>query len=187
MTAGVLVVVGIVVLSAAAVLVSYNRFVEQRALIRDSWANVDTELRRRYDLVPALVETVRGYAAHEQAVFREVAEARSRAAANHGPPERQAEDETHLVAALRHLFAVSEGYPELRASSNYVHLQRELVNTEDRIQAARRFYNANVRDHNRRVGSVPSNLVASLFGFGIEEYFEIEPALRGSGVPEVTL
>ena len=165
------------------VLVAYNRFVALRNLIRDSWANVETELQRRYDLIPNLVETVKGYAAHEQAVLTEVTEARARAAANHGDPEDQARDENAFVGALRHLFAVSEAYPELKASTNFLHLQRELTNTEDRIQAARRFFNANVRDWNRHVQSVPSNLVASVFGFHEHHYFTIDPVVRDAGAP----
>jgi LemA protein len=177
-------VAGVLVL-AAALLVSYNRFVEQQQLVRDSWANVETELQRRYDLIPNLVETVRGYAAHEEQLFREVAEARARAVANHGEPDAQARDENAFVAALRHLFAVSEGYPELEASRSFLHLQRELTSTEDRIQAARRFYNGNVRDLNRRVESVPSNLVAGAFGFTRAAYFEVEPAVREAAPPAV--
>jgi len=160
-----------ILLLAAIVLVSFNRFVEQRQLVRDSWSNVETELQRRYDLIPNLVETVKGYATHEESLFREVAEARTRAVANHGAPADQARDEEGVVRTLRSLFAVSESYPALRASANFLHLQRELVATEDRIQAARRFYNANVRDLNRRVQSVPSNIIASLFGFTTEDYF----------------
>jgi LemA protein len=180
------VLVAVVLVVAAALLVSYNRFVEQRQLVRDSWANVETELQRRYDLIPNLVATVAGYADHEQAVLREVTEARARAAANHGRPADQERDERDVVTALKHLLAVSERYPELEASASFLHLQRELVTTEDRIQAARRFYNANVRGLNRRVESVPSNLVAAAFGFERADYFEVEPALREAGTPETT-
>jgi LemA protein len=165
------------------VLVSYNRFVEQRNLIRDPWSNVGTELQRRYDLIPDLVETVRGYADHERGVVEEVTEARARAAANHGDPADQAADENVFGGALRQLFAVSERYPELRASTNFLALQRELTNTEDRIQAARRFFNANVREWNRRVQSVPSNLVANAFGFREHDYFQVDPVVRDAGAP----
>lgn len=177
-----LLIVGLgLLLVGGALLVSYNRFVEQRQLIRDSWANVDTELQRRYDLIPRLVETVRGYVRHEQALLEEVARARARAVANHGDPASQAADERTFVAAVRHLFAVSEGYPELKAADNFLALQRELAITEDRIQAARRFYNANVRGLNRRVQSVPSNVVAALFGFTTADYFEVDAAVRTNG------
>lgn len=180
-----LVALAVVLGLGAAVVVSYNRFVEQRQLVRDAWANVDTELQRRADLVPNLVATVRAYAAHERAVLDEVTEARSRAVADHVGVDDRAADEQRLAGALRHLFAVVEGYPELRASSQFLALQQELAATEDRIQAARRFHNANVRDLNRRVESVPSNLVASAFGFHREAYFEVEPVLRDAGAPGV--
>ncbi|MBI4729565.1 MAG: LemA family protein [Acidobacteria bacterium] len=162
---------------------SYNRFVRQRSLIRDSWANIDTELRRRYDLIPNLVETVRGYAAHERATLDAVTTARAAAVAATGPPPDQATAENGLVRALRSLFAVSERYPTLKASDGFLALQRELANTEDRIQAARRFYNGNVRDYNRRVQAIPSNLVARLFGFTEAEYFEVDEAIRPGPAP----
>jgi LemA protein len=146
---------------------------------------VDTELRRRYDLVPNLVETVKGYAKHERETLERVIEARSRAFANHGSPAEQASDENVLVDALRSLVALTENYPDLKANEHFLELQRELVTTENRIQAARRFYNNNVRDYNRRVQSVPSNLVARLGSFDEEQYFEVEPAIREA--PEVSL
>jgi LemA protein len=179
------IVLGIVVLLALAGIVSYNRFVSQRQLIRDAWANIDTELRRRYDLIPNLVETVKGYAAHERGVFEEVTRARSAAVAATGTPAEQAAAEGPLVAALRQLFAVAENYPELKANQNFLALQAELANTEDRLQTARRFYNANVRDYNRRVQQFPSMLVARMFGFREEQFFEIEEAIREAGPPQV--
>src|SRR5213594_536549 len=173
------IVVGVVVLIGLGLVFSYNRFVSQRNLIRNSFANIDTELRRRYDLIPNLVETVKGYAAHEREVFEEVARARSAAAATSGQsPATQAAAEGPFVAALGRLFAVAENYPELKANQNFLSLQNELSNTEDRIQAARRFYNANVQDYNRRVQSFPSALIARSFGFKEEEFFEIPEAER---------
>src|SRR5437764_2198856 len=172
------IVVGIIVLILLAGGLSYNRFVSQRNLIRNAWANIDTELRRRYDLIPNLVETVKGYAAHERGGFEEVARARSAAAAATGSPQEQAAAEGPFVQALRQLFAVAENYPELKANQNFLSLQQELANTEDRIQAARRFYNANVQDYNRRVQSFPSALIARSFGFKEEEFFEIPQAER---------
>lgn len=166
--------------------VSYNRFVAQKNLIRDAWANIDTELRRRYDLIPNLVETVRGYAGHEREVFENVTRARAAATAATGSPAEQAAAEGPLVAALRQLFAVVENYPQLQANQNFLQLQAELANTEDRLQTARRFYNANVRDYNRRVQSFPSNTIASTFGFREEEFFEIEEAIREAGPPRVS-
>jgi len=179
------VVLGLVVLIVLAGVVSYNRFVSQRQLIRDAWANIDTELRRRYDLIPNLVETVKGYAAHERGVFEEVTRARAAAVAATGSPAEQAAAEAPLVQALRQLFAVAENYPDLKANQNFLALQQELANTEDRIQTARRFYNANVRDYNRRVGQFPSMLIARMFGFREEEFFEIEEAIREAGPPQV--
>jgi LemA protein len=182
-----LVVLGILVVLAIAGVVSYNRFVTQRNLIRDAWANIDTELRRRYDLIPNLVETVRGYAAHEREVLENVTQARAMATQATGSPAEQAAAEGPLVAALRQLFAVVENYPDLKANQNFLALQSELTNTEDRLQTARRFYNANVRDYNRRVQSFPSNLMANWFHFEEEEFFEVDESLRGdAGVPRVS-
>jgi len=165
---------------------SYNRFVSQRNLVRDAWANIDTELRRRYDLIPNLVETVKGYASHEREVFENVTKARAMATAATGSPAEQAAAEGPLVAALRQLFAVAENYPDLKANQNFLALQAELSNTEDRLQTARRFYNSNVRDYNRRVQSFPSNVIARSFGFTEEQFFEVDEALRGdAGVPHV--
>jgi LemA protein len=173
------IVIGIVVLAGIALVVSYNRFVSQRQLIRNAFSNIDTELRRRYDLIPNLVETVKGYAAHEREVFEEVTRARAAAAATSGQsPATQAAAEGPLVAALGRLFAVAENYPDLKANQNFLALQAELSNTEDRIQASRRFYNANVQEYNRRVNAFPSTVVARVFNFKEEEFFEIPEAER---------
>ena len=172
---GILIAAGVVVLVILVfVFGTYNRLVSLRNMIAESWRNVDTELQRRYDLIPNLVQTVKGYAKHEREVFENVTKARAQAANSTGDPESQARDENVLVRALGRLFAVVEGYPELKAAQNFLHLQEELVNTEDRIQAARRFYNGNVRTFNNKVQMFPSNLIASAFGFATEEYFEIE-------------
>src|SRR5919199_6916954 len=157
------IVLAIIALLAIGVIVSYNRFVSQKQLINDAWANIDTELRRRYDLIPNLVETVKGYAQHEREVFENVTRARAAAASATGSPAQQAAAEGPFVAALRQLFAVAENYPQLRATENFQALQQELANTEDRIQASRRFYNNNVQDYNRRVQSFPSMLMARMF------------------------
>jgi LemA protein len=175
------IILGIIVVLALGLAASYNRFVSQRNLIKNAFANIDTELRRRYDLIPNLVETVKGYAAHEREVFEDVARTRSAAAATSGQsPAAQAAAEGPFVAALGRLFAVAENYPELKANQNFLALQSELSNTEDRIQAARRFYNANVQDYNRRVQSFPSRFVANSFGFKEEEFFEIPEAERAA-------
>lgn len=172
------IVLGVVVLLALAVVVSYNRFVNQRNLIRNAWSNIDTELQRRYDLIPNLIETVKGYVKHEREVLDAVTQARAGAVAATGSPAQQAAAEGPLVGALRQLFAVSEAYPDLKASQNFLSLQHELAVTEDRLQAARRFYNANVQDYNRRIESFPSNVIAGRFGFTQEQFFEIEAAVR---------
>jgi LemA protein len=164
----------LVIVPIAYVLGTYNRLVKLRYTIRESWSNVDTELKRRYDLIPNLVNTVKGYAAHERGVLEAVVRARQAAVASTGTPASQARDENELVRQLRTLLAVVERYPDLKANQNFLALQHELTNTEDRIQAARRFYNGNVRSLNVLVQSVPSNLIAGMFGFTEAEYFEIE-------------
>jgi LemA protein len=181
------IVLALIVVIGIVAVVSYNRFVSQRTLIQDAWANIDTELRRRYDLIPNLVETVKGYAAHEKEVLEEVTRARAMAASATGSPAEQAAAEGPFVAALRQLFAVVENYPDLKANQNFLALQSELTNTEDRLQTARRFYNANVRDYNRRVAAFPSSIVAGMFNFEEEQYFEVDESLRGEGgVPRVS-
>jgi LemA protein len=173
------IVLGIVVLLLIAGVISYNRFVSGRQGIRDAFANIDTELRRRYDLIPNLVETVKGYASHERETFENVTRARAAAIAAEGPAQ-QAQAENVLTAALRGLFAVAENYPELRASENFQALQGELSGTENRIQSVRSVYNDLVRQFNERVQSVPSNVIASTFGFKEEDFFEIEEADRAT-------
>ncbi len=160
------------------VIVQYNALVTLRASIRNAWSNIDTELKRRYDLIPNLVATVKGYAAHEREVLEAVTQLRARCAANNGSPATQAADEVQLVAALQRLLAVVENYPALKADQHFLELQKELVNTEDRIQAARRFYNGNVRDYRTKCESFPSNLIASAFGFQGEEFFNVEASVR---------
>lgn len=181
-----IVIAVLLVLFVVGGIASYNRFVSQKNLIKDAWANIDTELRRRYDLIPNIIETVKGYATHEREVFENVTKARAMATAATGSPAEQAAAEGPLVAALRQLLAVAEAYPDLKANQNFLALQSELSNTEDRLQTARRFYNANVRDYNRRVQSFPSMIVARFGGFKEEEFFEVDESLRGdAGVPKV--
>jgi LemA protein len=160
------------------VAVQYNQLVGLRNYIRNSWSNIDTELKRRYDLIPALVETVKGYTAHEAGVLERVTQMRARCVASRGRPAEQAADERQLVHELQQLLAVAENYPNLKADAQFAALHKELVNTEDRIQAARRFFNGNVRDYRVKRESFPSNLVAALFNFGPEEYFSVEPSVR---------
>ena len=183
----------VVALGAVAVVVlvggfvSYNRFVRQRQLVDNSWSNVDTELKRRYDLIPNLVETVKGYAAHERSTLEAVIEARATAVASQGDVAAQAADENVLVGALKQVLALRESYPDLKANTQFLDLQQQLVTTEDRIQAARRFYNSNVRDYNTRVETFPSRLIAAVGHFTKRDYFEVEAAIRDSGAPEVKM
>ena len=172
------VVLGVIALVLLFSIGTYNALVRLRQHVRESWSAIDTELKRRYDLIPNLVETVKGYAAHEKETLDAVIQARTRAVASTGSPGQQAADEAPLVQALGRLFAVAEAYPELKANQNFLELQRELGNTEDRIQASRRFYNANVRELNTRIEVFPSNLIASTFRFQREEFFEIEEMAR---------
>lgn len=175
---------GVVLVLLTWVIGTYNGLVKLRNHCRESWSGIETELKRRYDLIPNLVETVKGYARHESGLLESVTEARSRAVASTGSPASQAVDENALVATMRQLFAVVERYPDLKANRNFLELQNELANTEDRIQAARRFYNANVRDFNTRTEVFPSNLLAGMFGFQRAEFFEIDD-LRQREVPQV--
>jgi LemA protein len=181
------VVLGTALLLVLAALLSFNRFVRQRQLVDNSWANVDTELKRRYDLIPNLVATVKGYAAHESETLEAVVRARRAAVDEQGGAAEQATQENVLVDALKQLLALREAYPDLKANTEFLDLQRQLVVTEDRIQAARRFYNANVRDYNTRVESFPSMLVAAFGRFARRDYFEVEPSIRDAGAPGVTL
>jgi LemA protein len=159
---------------------TYNGLVRTRNHTDESWSGVDTELKRRYDLIPNLVKTVQGYATHEKETFERVVEARNRAADNSGSPNDQARDENALVGGLKQLFAVAEGYPDLKASRSFLALQEELITTENRIQRARRFYNGNVRDLANRIETFPSNLLAGIFGFTKREFFEIEDSSQRS-------
>lgn len=155
---------------------NYNRFVRCQTHMRESWADVDVELKRRYDLIPNLVETVKGYATHERAVLAEVTELRSRAMQPHRGATDQAVDETALAIGLERMMALVENYPDLKADTHFLALQRELTNTEDRLAAARRFYNGNVRELNELTESFPTNLIASVFGFERADYFEVASA-----------
>ena len=168
-----LIVGGIVLLTLVWLMATFNRLVRVRQHIRESWSDVDVELKRRYDLIPNLVETVKGYAAHERGVLEEVVKLRNRAAANHGAAAEQAVDETALALGVKHLFAVAENYPALRADAHFLALQEELALTEDRLAAARRFFNGNVRELNQLCESFPTNAVANMFGFERGSYFEL--------------
>jgi len=167
----------IIILAIAAVIVlwlivAYNRFVRLRKQTDEAWADIDVQLKRRHDLIPNLVETVKGYAAHERELFEKVTEARAKAISASGAAEK-AQAENALSGTLKSLFAVAENYPQLRASENFARLQEELADTENKIQAARRFYNGNVRDLNIAIASFPSNIIAKMFNFKAAEFFEL--------------
>jgi LemA protein len=165
-----------------AVVVIYNRLVRLRNRTDNAWSQVDVQLKRRYDLIPNLVETVKGYASHERETFEAVVQARA-AAQEAGSVEEQAEAENFLTGALRKLFALAEDYPDLRATENFQRLQEDLSETEDKIAVARQIYNDSTLTYNNAVQTVPSNLVAALFRFGTRAYFEVEDASRAA--PEV--
>lgn len=150
-----------------------NRFVRLKQHLRESWADIEVELKRRYDLIPNLVATVKGYARHEEELLTRLVELRNRAVANQGAAASQASDENQLLMGLKQIFALAEGYPELKANRNFLELQRELALTEDRIAAARRFYNGNVRTLNALRESVPTNLIAGLMNVEAASYFEL--------------
>ncbi len=171
---------GAALLLLVTLVVMYNRFVRQRVLIDESWGQTDVELTRRHDLIPNLVETVQGYAAHERAVLETVTRAREAASAHkRDDPRDRGQYEDALGGAVQDLLVRAEAYPDLKASANFLDLQDELTNTEDRIAAARRFYNGNVRAYNSRVATFPSNLVASMFHFTARQFFELtDPAAR---------
>ncbi|HEV2131152.1 MAG TPA: LemA family protein [Longimicrobiaceae bacterium] len=162
-----------------AVVVIYNSLVRLRVQADNAWADIDVQLKRRYDLIPNLVETVKGYAAHEKGTLEAVIDARARAINAQGAgPAARAEAEAGLAGALKSLFALSESYPQLQAAGNFRALQDSLGTIEEAVQNARRYYNAVVRDYNTRIHTVPSNVVAGAFGFQPREFFEIAAAER---------
>ncbi|MDD2732121.1 MAG: LemA family protein [Candidatus Pacebacteria bacterium] len=166
----ILIVVAVLVVWAAFV---YNRLIVFVNRTKEAWSDIDVQLKRRYDLIPNLVQTVKGYATHERELFEKVTEARAKAIGAKSVKERS-EAENALSSTLKSLFAVAENYPQLRAAENFLELQRELRDTEDKIQAARRFYNGNVRDLNIAIEVFPANIVASIFGFKKMDLFELE-------------
>ena len=157
----ILIIAGVAVLFGA---FTYNRFVTLKNRTREAWADIDVQLKRRYDLIPNLMETVKGYMTHEREVLENVVKARSLAISG-GNISAQSKAEDALSGALKSLFALSENYPNLKANENFVELQRELSDTENKIQAARRFYNTNIRDFNTKIESFPSNIIAGIFSF----------------------
>lgn len=172
------IVVGIVVVALVAAILVYNRLVALRQRVDNGWSQIDVQLRRRYDLIPNLVTTVRGYAAHERELFENVTEARTRAIDASAVPD-QAQAENQITRGLRQLMAVAEAYPDLKANENFLSLQEELTGTESKIAYARQFYNDQVMRLNTLIGSFPSNVIAGAFRFVPREFFDIEDPARG--------
>lgn len=166
----VLIVLGVIVLW---VVIAFNGFVSLRNRTKEAWADIEVQLKRRYDLIPNLVNTVQGYAKHESSAFENVTKARSMAMGAQGPTKDHAEAENMLTGALKSIFAIAEAYPDLKANQNFLALQTELSDTENKIQSARRFYNANVRDLNTKIESFPSNIIANIFKFKQSEFFDL--------------
>jgi LemA protein len=167
----------IVIVIAFWFVATYNGLVVFRNRTKEAWSDIDVQLKRRYDLIPNLVETVKGYAAHERELFEKVTQARSQAMGAQGMKARE-EAENVLSSTLKSLFAVAENYPDLKASANFLELQKEITDTEDKIQAARRFYNTNVRDLNTKIETFPTNVIAGMLGFAKMEFFGANEAER---------
>ncbi|MFC2952026.1 LemA family protein [Marinicaulis aureus] len=179
------IVLGLIVLLAVALAVLYNLLVQKRQMTHNGWADIDVQLKRRADLIPQLVTTVKGYAAHERQLFEDVIAKRNAALAAGDDPAARGEAESALSAPVRRMIAVAEDYPDLKASGNFLELQKELADTEDKIEMARRFYNGAVRELNTLIESFPVNIAAAPLGFSKRDYFEIETADRA--VPSVGL
>lgn len=175
MTVILYVILGIIVVAVLWIIAAFNGFVTLKNRAKEAWSDIDVQLKRRYDLIPNLVETVKGYATHERELLDKVTQARASAMSAQGV-KAKAGAENQLSDTLKSLFAVSENYPDLKASTNFLELQRELTDTEDKIQAARRFYNTNVRDLNIKVESFPDNVIAKSFGFKQMDLFEANGA-----------
>ncbi|MDE2030832.1 MAG: LemA family protein [Patescibacteria group bacterium] len=167
------IIFGIIVAVVLYFVVKYNGFITLRTRAKEAWADIDVQLKRRYDLIPNLVETVKGYASHEAGTFEKVTEARAQAM-QAGTPAEKGAAENMLSGTLKSLFAVSESYPELKANTNFLQLQSELSDTENKIQAARRFYNGNVRDFNTGIQMFPGNVIAGIFHFNQMDFFQLE-------------
>jgi len=169
------IILGILVLLIVWAIFSYNRLVTMVNRAKEAWADIDVQLKRRYDLIPNLVNTVKGYATHESSAFENVTKARA-AAMGAGTLAEKGQAEATLAGALKSVFAIAEAYPDLKANQNFLALQNELTDTEDKIQAARRFYNGNVRDLNTSIQVFPGNVIANLFHFSAMEFFQLDAA-----------
>ena len=168
------VVLGIIAVVVLYIIAVYNGLVVARQRVKEGWSDIDTQLKRRYDLIPNLIETVKGYAKHESETLAKVVEARANAMNNNSHGESKAEAENMLSGALKSIFALSESYPDLKANENFLELQHEITNSEDKIQASRRFYNTTVLSLNTKIEMFPSNIIARLFAFNKEAFFELD-------------
>ncbi len=176
MTTTLLIVLGVIIVFIAVIIVMYNGLIRLKNRVDEAWSDIDVQLKRRYDLIPNLIETVKGYAAHEKETFEKVVQARSAAmsAQEGGDTKKLAEAENALSGTLKTIFALSENYPDLKANQNFLELQRELSDTENKIMASRRFYNSNVRDFNTKIQVFPTNVIGNMLGFKSRDYFEAE-------------
>ncbi|MBI2020883.1 LemA family protein [Candidatus Giovannonibacteria bacterium] len=172
------IILGALVLVVLWIVAMYNGLIRLKNRAKEAWSDIEVQLKRRYDLIPNLVETVKGYATHESQAFENVTRARAEALKGGASHHEQAEKENMLTGALKSIFAVAEAYPDLKANTNFLELQRELSDTENKIQAARRFYNGNVLALNTKIETVPTNVIAGMFGFQKEEFFDLD------GTPE---
>lgn len=172
-----LIIIGVIVIVIIATMVMYNGLIRTRNRVQEAWSDIDVQLKRRYDLIPNLISTVKGYAKHESETFTKVTEARANAMNSQqsgSDAKTQAANENMLSSTLKSLFAVSENYPELKANQNFLELQQELSDTENKIQASRRFYNGNVLTFNTKIQTVPTNILAGMFNFVKKDFFEVE-------------
>ncbi len=179
----IVVVLAVVVLTALYVVGIYNGLIVLKNRVQEAWSDIQVQMKRRYDLIPNLVETVKGYAKHESSTFEKVIQARNMAMAQNGTPQQQAQAENILSGTLKSLFAVTENYPELKANENFLKLQFELTDTEDKIKAARRFYNSNVLSLNTKIEVFPSNIIAGYFSFEKKEFFELDESEQAAKQP----
>lgn len=180
----VLIVVALIVIIGIYLWVAYNSLVTLDVRVNEAWSDITVQLKRRADLIPNLVETVKGYASHEKNVFEDVTKARAETLSVQGPADASAA-ENHMQSALKSIFAVAEAYPQLQASQNYLKLQSDLVDTENKIQASRRFYNGGVRELNTKIRAFPNNLIAKRFGFTKRDFFEVADLAAISEPPRV--
>ncbi|MEA3464111.1 MAG: LemA family protein [Patescibacteria group bacterium] len=184
MSTTLLIILGIIIVIALAIIIMYNSLIRLKNRVHEAWSDIDVQLKRRYDLIPNLIETVKGYASHEKETLEKVVQARNAAmqAQSGGGAKEVAKAENMLSSTLKSIFALSESYPDLKANQNFLELQRELSDTENKIQASRRFYNGNVRDFNTKIQVFPTNMIAGTLNFKAREFFEIEEARERENV-----